>query len=111
MYTGTKFRILLKTFQTDVIVNSIPSSLDVECGILSSAVSTKAGPNMQIALKENQGSVQYGDVFRTVGFKLKAKAVYHVVLRAFNYEHAGDVSINKIQQAFHENTVQINSKY
>ena len=79
------------TLQVDVIVNSLSVSMNVEHGILTTAVSSRAGPGLQKAIDEFPGPAKYGDVFKTAGFKLKARAVYHVVVCGFNYPDAGDV--------------------
>ncbi|XP_057553363.1 protein mono-ADP-ribosyltransferase PARP14 [Hippopotamus amphibius kiboko] len=66
---------------TDVVVNSIPSDLELNSGPLSKALLEKAGQKLQEELKTaGQGvSVDVGTVLQTSGCNLHCQRVLHVV--------------------------------
>nr|XP_031536359.1 protein mono-ADP-ribosyltransferase PARP14 isoform X2 [Vicugna pacos] len=68
-------------FKTDVIVNSIPSNLELNRGPLSKALLEKAGPKLQEELNTaGQGmSAGSGTVLQTTGCNLPCRRVLHVV--------------------------------
>ncbi|KAM4627001.1 protein mono-ADP-ribosyltransferase PARP9-like [Discoglossus pictus] len=65
---------------TQIIVNSIPISLDLMEGVITRSISHKAGPGLKKEMFQKGGNVQYGAVIPTNGHNLACSYVYHAVL-------------------------------
>nr|XP_012635935.1 poly [ADP-ribose] polymerase 14 isoform X1 [Microcebus murinus] len=83
--------------KTDVVVNSIPSSLALNRGPLSQALLEKAGPELQKELNTaGQGaSISTGTVLQTSGCNLHCQRVLHVVAPDWG---SSDTSSHKIME-------------
>ncbi|CAJ1069628.1 protein mono-ADP-ribosyltransferase PARP14-like isoform X2 [Xyrichtys novacula] len=66
---------------TNVIVNTIADSMNLQQGVVSNAILKVAGPGLQGAVKSEAGvaTLQFGDVVITDGFNLMCRKVFHVV--------------------------------
>ncbi|XP_023603622.1 poly [ADP-ribose] polymerase 15-like isoform X1 [Myotis lucifugus] len=68
-------------FQADVIVNTVPTDLQLGRGSLSQSLLCKAGPMLQEELNATRQETEeeVGSIFMTSGCNLNCKAVLHVV--------------------------------
>ncbi|XP_014402490.1 PREDICTED: poly [ADP-ribose] polymerase 15-like [Myotis brandtii] len=68
-------------FQADVIVNTVPTDLQLGRGSLSQSLLCKAGPMLQKELNATRQETEeeVGSIFMTSGCNLNCKAVLHVV--------------------------------
>ncbi|XP_077327224.1 protein mono-ADP-ribosyltransferase PARP14-like [Lithobates pipiens] len=89
----TKEGIVIKLLQkkiedctTDVIVNSVPSSLNMNVYLISKALLSRAGPNLQQLLRNVSSGAQVypGSIFNTSGCNLNCQEVLHVVAPAWD---------------------------
>ncbi|XP_037535922.1 protein mono-ADP-ribosyltransferase PARP14 [Nematolebias whitei] len=66
---------------TDVIVNTIAATMDLQHGAVSRALLEAAGDNLQVAILTEAGvsTLQYGDVVITDGCNLRCQKVFHAV--------------------------------
>ncbi|XP_053774410.1 protein mono-ADP-ribosyltransferase PARP15 isoform X2 [Desmodus rotundus] len=73
-------------FRADVIVNTVPTDLQLERGSLSQALLQKAGPMLQKELNATRQETkeEVGSIFMTSGCNLDCKAVLHVVAPAWD---------------------------
>ncbi|MEQ2174804.1 hypothetical protein GOODEAATRI_011553 [Goodea atripinnis] len=64
---------------TDVIVNTVADSMNLNQGAVSKAISEAAGENLQLAILTEAGAstLQFGDVVVTDGYNLRCQKVYH----------------------------------
>ncbi|NXK17655.1 PAR14 polymerase, partial [Arenaria interpres] len=71
---------------TDAVVISVPRDLQLDKGPLSKALLNKAGPMLQMSLKEEgQGKIpREGSVFKTEGYNLGCSVVLHAVIFAWS---------------------------
>ncbi|XP_074001585.1 protein mono-ADP-ribosyltransferase PARP14-like [Numenius arquata] len=74
---------------TDAVVISVPRDLQLGKGPLSKALLNKAGPMLQIGLKEEgQGRMpEEGSVLKTEGYNLGCSVVLHAVVPAWSQKH------------------------
>ncbi|CAM9477704.1 unnamed protein product [Lampetra planeri] len=85
-YTGENKKISLvmdniEDQTTDVIVNTTSSSMNLNIGGMSAALSKKAGPALQAAVNKKKASPVNGIIdTETAGCNLSCKRVYHVSL-------------------------------
>ncbi|NXV16350.1 PAR14 polymerase, partial [Cepphus grylle] len=75
---------------TDVVVISVTRDLQLDKGLLSKALLNKAGPMLQMSLKEEgQGKTpREGSVLKTKGYNLGCSVVLHAVVPAWSQNHA-----------------------
>ncbi|KAF6120826.1 poly(ADP-ribose) polymerase family member 14 [Phyllostomus discolor] len=80
---------------TDVVVNSIPSNLELNRGPLSSALLAKAGPDLQKELytAEQNLPVGVGTILQTSGCNLHCHHVLHVVAPDWNNDNTSSRKI------------------
>lgn len=73
-------------FCADVIVNTVPTDLQLGRGPLSQALLQKAGPILQEELNatKQETEEEVGSIFMTSGYNLDCKAVLHVVAPDWN---------------------------
>ena len=65
-------------FQTEVIVNSVASNLDLNNGAISSAIYETAGPTIQQELTKNYpNGIKGGQLVSSSGGKMAWKKIYH----------------------------------
>lgn len=76
----------LRVFQTDVVVISVTKDLQLDKGPLSKALLGKAGPMLQMGLKEESlgRTAEEGSVFKTKGYNLGCSVVLHAVVPAWS---------------------------
>ncbi|XP_049641497.1 protein mono-ADP-ribosyltransferase PARP15-like, partial [Suncus etruscus] len=74
-------------FATNAIVDTVPSNLQLRGGPLSQSLLHKGGPMLQKELNATMQETQrkVGSIFMTSGCNLNCKAVFHVVVPAWNY--------------------------
>uniref|UniRef100_A0A3Q3SM17 Poly [ADP-ribose] polymerase n=1 Tax=Mastacembelus armatus TaxID=205130 RepID=A0A3Q3SM17_9TELE len=67
--------------RTDVIVNTISETMNLNQGAVSKAILEAAGPALQSTVRSGAKTtvLQYGDVVVTSGFKLSCRKVFHAV--------------------------------
>uniref|UniRef100_A0A8B9GKG8 Poly [ADP-ribose] polymerase n=1 Tax=Amazona collaria TaxID=241587 RepID=A0A8B9GKG8_9PSIT len=72
----------LCVFQTDIVVISVAKDLQLDKGLLSTALLSKAGPMLQTGLKEEGlgKTPEEGCVLKTKGYNLSCSAVLHAVV-------------------------------
>ncbi|NWU52151.1 PAR14 polymerase, partial [Dromas ardeola] len=75
---------------TDVVVISVTRDLQLDKGLLSKALLNKAGPMLQMGLKEEgQGKIpKEGSVLKTKGYNLGCSVVLHAVVPVWSQKHA-----------------------
>ncbi|XP_059676359.1 protein mono-ADP-ribosyltransferase PARP14 [Gavia stellata] len=75
---------------TDVVVISVAKDLQLDKGPLSKALLSKAGPMLQMDLKEEgRGKTpEEGSVLKTKGYNLGCSVVLHAVIPAWSQRHA-----------------------
>ncbi|NXG87581.1 PAR14 polymerase, partial [Stercorarius parasiticus] len=75
---------------TDIVVISVSRDLQLDKGPLSKALLNKAGPMLQVDLKEGgQGKIpEEGSVLKTKGYSLGCSVVLHAVVPAWSQKHA-----------------------
>ncbi|PKU32261.1 poly [Limosa lapponica baueri] len=75
---------------TDAVVISVTRDLQLDKGLLSKALLNKAGPMLQMGLKEEgQGKIpEEGSVLKTEGYNLGCSVVLHAVVPAWSQKHA-----------------------
>lgn len=80
----------MRVFQTDIIVISVAKDLQLDKGPLAKALLSKAGPMLQMELKEESlgRTRQEGSVFKTKGYNLGCSVVLHAVVPAWSQRHA-----------------------
>lgn len=73
-------------FQTDIVVISVAQDLQLDKGLLSKALLSKAGPVLQSDLKEEglRTPPQEGSVLKTKGYNLDCSVVLHAVVPAWS---------------------------
>ncbi|XP_040214269.1 protein mono-ADP-ribosyltransferase PARP14-like [Rana temporaria] len=80
---GLKIKLLQKNIEdcsTDVIVNSVGADLNLNAGVISKALLSRAGSNLQKLLNDaSLGTPAPGSVFSTDGCNLNCQEVLHVV--------------------------------
>ncbi|KAK2532667.1 protein mono-ADP-ribosyltransferase PARP14 isoform X1 [Columba livia] len=71
---------------TDVVVISVTKDLQLDKGPLSKALLSKAGPMLQMGLKEESlgKTAEEGSVFKTKGYNLGCSVVLHAVVPAWS---------------------------
>ncbi|NXP05277.1 PAR14 polymerase, partial [Thinocorus orbignyianus] len=74
---------------TDVVVISVTRDLQLDKGLLSKALLNKAGPMLQMSLKEEgQGRTpEMGSVLKTEGYNLDCSVVLHAIVPAWSQKH------------------------
>ncbi|XP_064307225.1 protein mono-ADP-ribosyltransferase PARP14 isoform X1 [Phalacrocorax carbo] len=91
---------------TDIVVISIAKDLQLDKGPLSKALLSKAGPMLQMDLKEGGlgRAPEEGSVLKTKGYNLGCSVVLHAVVPAWSQKHAsakvlGDIITKCLQIA------------
>ncbi|NWW99314.1 PAR14 polymerase, partial [Caloenas nicobarica] len=71
---------------TDIVVISVAKDLQLDKGPLSKALLSKAGPMLQLGLKEESlgKTAEEGSVFKTKGYNLGCSVVLHAVVPAWS---------------------------
>ncbi|XP_075008918.1 protein mono-ADP-ribosyltransferase PARP14 isoform X6 [Calonectris borealis] len=91
---------------TDIVVISVSKDLRLDQGPLAKALLSKAGPMLQMDLKEEglRRTPQEGSVLKTEGYNLGCSVVLHAVVPAWSQRHAslkvlGDIITKCLQIA------------
>ncbi|XP_010183675.1 PREDICTED: poly [ADP-ribose] polymerase 14-like [Mesitornis unicolor] len=83
---------------TDVVVISVPKDLQLDKGPLSKALLSKAGPMLQMGLKEEGlgKTLEEGSVLKTRGYNLGCRVVLHAVLPAWSQKQISSKVLNDV---------------
>ncbi|KAM9629685.1 protein mono-ADP-ribosyltransferase PARP14-like isoform 2-T2 [Morphnus guianensis] len=83
---------------TDIIVISVAKDLQLDKGPLAKALLSKAGPMLQMGLKEESlgRTRREGSVFKTKGYNLGCSVVLHAVIPAWSQRHASGKVLGSI---------------
>ncbi|XP_066543597.1 protein mono-ADP-ribosyltransferase PARP9 isoform X2 [Amia ocellicauda] len=77
--------------KADVIVNTVGTDLKLSLGNISNSILKSAGYELQKALYQYQNTPVYGSVFKTEGFYLDCKAVYHTICCYYRDRNASKI--------------------
>ncbi|NXW62372.1 PAR14 polymerase, partial [Eurystomus gularis] len=83
---------------TDIIVISVAKDLQLDKGPLAKALLSKAGPMLQMGLKEEGLRRTHGEgsVLKTKGYNLACSVVLHAVIPAWSQKHASSKILGDI---------------
>ncbi|NWS74302.1 PAR14 polymerase, partial [Crotophaga sulcirostris] len=83
---------------TDIVVNSVGKDLQLNKGPLAKALLSKAGPKLQMSLKEEGlgKTPEEGSVLKTEGHNLGCSVVLHAVVPAWNQGQASEKVLDNV---------------